>query len=619
VNRETFVNAGRIGTAVVLTALLSISLADRSAAAEGQPDVARLTYIAGSAFVQRGDSADSLDAVVNAPLVDGDIVTTGANGAAELHLSRSSHVRLAANTSVRLANLESDPGEMQIAQGTVEVRVLRSGDRSMQLDTPSISVEPASNSAVRVTVLDDGSSKIDVRSGNAELLAPQGNRTMSAGTAMGVSGTADAPVVSSLASAAADSFDAFNTARDDIALHAIEQQPQDNTLDVDGIDDLPSYGHWADTSDGDAWVPNAQSPDWQPYGDGRWVWEADFGYTWIGAEPWGWAPYHYGRWALEPRIGWAWFPGARAPWSPALVAFVSGPYGTELSLAWFPLGPGEAYHPWWGFGVQLGVVSSTNVTIVNAYRNAGVPGAVHGISYSGFEAGHFTSVRRFPVASLRDFSVVRGVLPIAPTPSLLSYGGRGLAVPAHPTFARTAFAGHPYSPSRPPFAQSREAIDSALHRPPVLEHSSPTSSAVTHSAFGPGATQSAPVIPHSAFGPGAVQSVPVMPHSAFGPATPTSTQQRPPSAYGATFSRPAPRSNGGAGYTYGSTQHSVSTGGAVYHPSQRTTYGGTGPSHPSTTRQQPGYRTTGPTQARVTSTTRPATATHVAPPTIQHR
>lgn len=109
------------------------------------------------------------------------------------------------------------------------------------------------------------------------------------------------------------------------------------------------------------WVPNSVSADWAPYREGHWAWQDPWGWTWIDDAPWGFAPYHYGRWAY---VGsqWAWVPGPMAvsappAYAPALVAFVGdGDSGVDWNVAltvggvaaagfaWFPLGPGEAWH-----------------------------------------------------------------------------------------------------------------------------------------------------------------------------------------------------------------------------------------------------------------------------------
>ena len=89
---------------------------------------------------------------------------------------------------------------------------------------------------------------------------------------------------------------------------------------------------------------------WAPYRYGRWVNHDPWGWVWVEEEPWGYAPFHYGRW-VNYGGRWGWIPGpvnAHPVWSPALVAFAGGVKvgGFGLSV-WFPLGPGEPYHPWY--------------------------------------------------------------------------------------------------------------------------------------------------------------------------------------------------------------------------------------------------------------------------------
>jgi hypothetical protein len=104
-----------------------------------------------------------------------------------------------------------------------------------------------------------------------------------------------------------------------------------------------------DTPYGAVWFPNVQ-PGWAPYHYGRWVNHAPWGSVWVEDEPWGYAPFHYGRWvALGGRWGWIPGPPAEHPvWSPALVVFAGGiQVGGVGVSAWFPLGPGEPYRPWY--------------------------------------------------------------------------------------------------------------------------------------------------------------------------------------------------------------------------------------------------------------------------------
>jgi hypothetical protein len=124
-----------------------------------------------------------------------------------------------------------------------------------------------------------------------------------------------------------------------------------------GGDDLARYGTWAESPDyGQVWYPQVAA-DWVPYRDGHWAYIAPWGWTWVDDDPWGFAPFHYGRWA---EIGgrWGWYPGAEPQpyYAPALVAFfgvgaaVGVGFGAALAaerIGWLPLGPREAYRPWY--------------------------------------------------------------------------------------------------------------------------------------------------------------------------------------------------------------------------------------------------------------------------------
>jgi hypothetical protein len=80
-------------------------------------------------------------------------------------------------------------------------------------------------------------------------------------------------------------------------------------------------------------------------------------------ESWGYAPFHYGRWvSFQGR--WGWVPGPREGhpvWSPALVVFAGGiQVGGVAVSAWFPLGPGEPYRPWYPCSPRY--VDQVNIT-----------------------------------------------------------------------------------------------------------------------------------------------------------------------------------------------------------------------------------------------------------------
>jgi hypothetical protein len=188
--------------------------------------------------------------------------------------------------------------------------------------------------------------------------------------------------------------------------------------DIPGYEDLDNNGTWRETPQyGEVWVPSATPAGWAPYHDGHWVWQAPWGWTWVDDEPWGFAPYHYGRWA-EIDGTWAWVPGpleadAAPVYAPALVAFVGDDdggvdWGVNLAVggivaagvAWFPLGPGEPWHPHWGghdrwsAGYYNRVNRTTfvndyhrNVNIHNMYVNYRVRGGVTAVPATAFVHG----------------------------------------------------------------------------------------------------------------------------------------------------------------------------------------------------------------------------------------
>jgi hypothetical protein len=100
----------------------------------------------------------------------------------------------------------------------------------------------------------------------------------------------------------------------------------DEGEDTYGWSDLLRYGTWSNVPGaGYGWTPSMVTDRWAPYSTGQWCWYPGWGYTWIGAEPWGWLPYHYGGWEFITGTGWVWFPGRLHGWSPSQVTWYHGP------------------------------------------------------------------------------------------------------------------------------------------------------------------------------------------------------------------------------------------------------------------------------------------------------
>jgi FecR protein len=390
--------------------------------------VGRLSLINGSVSLTRGDSGESINANINEPLVTTDRLATGQGSRAEIQFDPGSMIRLAANTEVRMGDLQYRHYLVQISQGTTLFRVLQDTNARIEISTPSVSVAPLRAGIYRVTVHPDGSSEITVRAGEAELNSPSGSERLPAGQTMFSRGPVDNPEFRSTAAIPYDEWDRWNADRD----RFFERVPEVSRYtgpDIEGAQDLANYGRWVwDPQYGYVWTPSNEPADWAPYRDGRWEDVDYYGWSWVGYEPWGWAPYHYGNW-YRASFGWAWYPGAVGPrhyWRPAMVGFLGfGDPGFGVSLGfgysnvgWVPLAPFERYRPWYGRGFSGGrnVAVVNNANIMSVYRNARFSGAVTGLRAADFGragVGRNAFVRPNS-ADLARAGMVSGGMPFAP-------------------------------------------------------------------------------------------------------------------------------------------------------------------------------------------------------------
>jgi hypothetical protein len=436
--------AGLVAAALCAVATLRAQDSNASAEPDGQYEpgraVARISVLNGDVSVRRGDSGDVVAAALNAPLMADDRLLTSSSSRAEVQLDSSNILRIGPNSEVRFVGMDVKSFQIQIAAGTATFRTLRASQAQVEVDTPSVAVRPLRPGAYRVSVHDDGTSEISVRSGEAEIDSQRGGERLQAGQTMVARGAASDAEFQVVQAAPYDNWDRWNDDRDRYLLNS--QSYRHVSPDISGAEDLDQYGQWVnDPSYGSVWHPNVAA-DWAPYRDGRWVWEDYYGWTWVSADPWGWAPYHYGRWFSGP-AGWSWYPGeiyAHPYWAPAYVGFFGfgdGGFGVGFGfggVGWVPLAPFEVCHPWWGrgfygefrnggFGNHTTIVN--NVNIYNTYRNAGVAGGVTGGSAEGFgRGGRFASLNR---SQIQTAGAVRGVLPVAPDRSSLRLSDRAVS------------------------------------------------------------------------------------------------------------------------------------------------------------------------------------------------
>jgi hypothetical protein len=488
------------GVALMGSALFGSALpamADEAPDKNG-PGVARVSEISGSAVVQRGDDKQQVAAVVNAPLLPGDYISTGATSRAEIQFDGSTAVRLGGNVQARITNNDPNNRQLQVADGTIELGVVHAGT-PIQIDTPSVSLRLQGAGDVRVSIGRDGSSWVTVRRGQTEVETPQRTYTLESGRTMVARGSATNPSITYTSEVAYDSFDDFSAKRDEKMMAAYNASPNLNP-NIAGYDNLGQYGQWQNVAGyGQSWIPNEPS-GWAPYHNGNWTWEDGYGWTWVGSEPWGWAPYHYGRWYYADGYGWAWNPPAYSStpaWSPALVGFFgfglsvggagwgasigygSGGYGGGYGypyIGWCPLPPYAPYYPWypgwawsgygWGYpyggGYGWGGTRYVNITnIYNNYNHHGGSGTVVGNFQHGRISGNVITVDPHKVGRIHG---IQGAVPVTPTRENLGFGGHTISAPVTMSraFQSPRFASNRSVAARMPFERQQQAITQAF-------------------------------------------------------------------------------------------------------------------------------------------------------------
>ena len=489
------------------------------ASADPPSRVARLGYMTGAVSFSPAGEDDWVQAGVNRPLTTGDRLWSDAGSRAEIQVG-AAMIRMNAGTGVSILNLDDRITQLQLTQGTLNVRVRRlQPNEVFEVDTPNLAFTLRQPGEYRIAVDPDGNwTDIIVRKGQGEVYGEGAGYMIDSRQPYRFMGTGlrdyqyiDAPRV--------DEFDRWAIERDrgyDTSVSARYVSP-----DVVGYQDLDANGTWrVDATYGNVWFPSRVATDWAPYRDGHWAWVDPWGWTWVDDAPWGFAVSHYGRWT-NLRGNWGWVPGpvrTRAYYAPALVAFVGGDNfqltigsGNVGGVAWFPLGPREVYRP--SYAVSRGyfenvnrsntVVSNTvinnfynNTNVTNVtYVNREVPGAVVAVPTAVFAQSQ--PVSKSAVRVTREMvgrAPVAYVPPVAPTEKSVRGAAAQRDKPPARTFersvvARTAPPAAPVGfaaqqqqltakPGKPLDDASRKALKPAAAAPaPVVKVVEPTQKA----------------------------------------------------------------------------------------------------------------------------------------------
>ncbi len=407
---------------------------------QAQTSVGRISVIHGDVTTMRGDGGQWVAGTVNTPVVPGDSVATADRSRAEVQFDFANVMRLDQHTEAKVADLEQNKIQIQLASGLVDFSVSNGAQADAEIDTPNMGVHPLAPGIYRIQVNSPTETLLIVRKGEAEVLTNQGSTKVEAGQIIQIHG-ADNPEYKIDPAPDGDDFDKWCFDRDRQIASAQAWQHTDQSYT--GSSDLDNYGQWEQVPDyGWCWTPQVDA-GWVPYSAGNWGYEPYWGWTWISYEPWGWAPYHYGRWFMYGGR-WAWWPARGFGghiWSPAYVSFFGfgrRGFGVGLgfgSIGWLALGPRDIFHPWFGAGHRFGEMNFNDIhgagfvhpggprfgsNLETMMTDAHVRGAVRNVSAQEFASGRMG--RSMPVSEsmLRGGSMMRGGLPVAPIRGSLS-------------------------------------------------------------------------------------------------------------------------------------------------------------------------------------------------------
>ena len=363
--------------------------------------VARISYLDGSVSLQAGGAGDWGAAARNRPMTVGDKMWTDKDSRAELQTGVVS-IHLGSMTALSFLNLDQTITQMRLAEGSINFRVkeIREGD-TYEVDTPNAVFTITQAGAFRIDVNENGDNTgITVIRGAGTVTASGKTYDLQPGQRGIFNGTDDVQSTVAPQAPPADGLDNWANDRDLGEQNSVSRKyvPED----MPGTQDLDNNGTWSeDGANGPIWYPSEVAADWAPYSNGYWSYVGPWGWTWVDYAPWGFAPFHYGRWGY---VGsrWGWYPGPRFGgcfYGPAYVGCLGGGFGfgVGIGVGWFPLGFGEAFHPWYrhGFGYAERVnVHNTFIRNVNSvhttnnnYRFAHDTHAVTATSRNGFTNG----------------------------------------------------------------------------------------------------------------------------------------------------------------------------------------------------------------------------------------
>jgi hypothetical protein len=323
----------------MLVALANVAMASTE---DELTSLSYISYLERYATVLPASQEESLEAVINMPLVAGDRVDTAREARMEIVLADGDTMWLDEYTTLSLdavafsRDSEAERTVIFLAEGTIIVEVSGhiQADKPTRIDSRGATIYLDQQGLYRIHSLPTGGLRVEVAAGLAEAATSAGGVLIRPETSAEVG------------SGEVQRTEPNLTWNDDFAAW-VEMRRQivtgESAQHVDlrysrQAAQLDNYGSWVyvDSLNSWAWQPEVGG-GWEPYRAGRWHW-TNTGWAWISYEPWGWLPYHYGSWNFDIGFGWVWSWGGT--WGPSWVNWVWWPG----YVGWCPYG---YYNSWY--------------------------------------------------------------------------------------------------------------------------------------------------------------------------------------------------------------------------------------------------------------------------------
>jgi hypothetical protein len=267
----------------------------------------RLSQVTGTVSIDRDVGDGFEDALVNMPITEGTMLSTGI-GFTEVEFEDGSTLRLTPNSLVEFQRLVLLPSGTKVStinveRGTVYVSLPRSTDHQFKLSFGHQQTSLAPSTNLRL-FLAGTSASLAVFDGSVQIDTPTGPLFVSKKKSL-VFDLAGPPQITTSKNVEGP-YDEWNQQAIEYHKRFATGNGFANAGNTSGISDMNYYGRFVNTGCGALWRPYFATAVWDPFANGSWVWYPTWGYAWVSPYPWGWMPYHYGTWEYCTGYGWGW-------------------------------------------------------------------------------------------------------------------------------------------------------------------------------------------------------------------------------------------------------------------------------------------------------------------------